>query len=49
MKKFLVIALSLVGFFVLGIGVVFSYNLYERNKIVSEYDIPEIPLAIEEQ
>ena len=49
MKKFLVIALSLVGFFVLGIGVVYSYNIYERNKIVSEYDIPEIPLAIEEQ
>ena len=49
MKKFLIIALSLVGFFVLGIGVVYSYNIYERNKIVSEYDIPEIPLAIEEQ
>ena len=49
MKKFLIIALSLVGFFVLGIGVVFSYNVYDRKKIVSEYDIPEIPLAIEER
>ena len=48
MKKFLVLALSLVGFFLLGIGAVFSYNVYERKKIVSEYDIPEIPLAIEE-